>query len=1032
MRGPGFLILAVLLLAWTGFGAARAAGTQVLHGHMPAAVAQLPPVARLAGTNHLRLAIGLPLRNREQLNQLLRELYDPASPRFRHYLTPEQFAEQFGPTEADYQAVIEFARTSGFTVTATHLNRAVLSVSGSVADIEKALHVTMRVYNHPTEARTFYAPENEPALDAPVTVLDISGLDTYALPHPHHRVKPVDLSAQATPNAGSGPGGTYRGNDFRAAYVPGTTLTGAGQNVGLLQFDGYYSNDIASYISQCGISTSVILTNIAVDGGVGTPGIHNNEVCLDIEMAIAMAPGLAGIFVYEAPNFSPWVDLLSRMANDNVCKQLSCSWGGSGVNAAAEQIFQQMAAQGQSFFNATGDSDAFTGSIAFPSDSTNITQVGGTTLTTGSGAAYSSETVWNRGGGIGSSGGTSTYYPIPSYQLGINMTASQGSTSMRNVPDVALTADNIWVTYNNGGTGVFGGTSCAAPLWAGFTALVNQQAAAGGLAPVGFLNPALYTIGQGAGYTTNFHDITTGNNTWSNSPSKYYAVTGYDLCTGWGTPNGTNLINTLAPPATAPVIVAAGATLLIEGCTPTNGVIDSDETVTVIFALQNISPFATSNLVATLLAANGVTAPSAPQTYGVLSSGTGPVAQPYTFTATGTCGSAITAALQLQDGPNSLGTVTNTFILGKLSAVTTLTQNFDAVTAPALPAGWTTAASGAQALWVTSTTNKDTSPNAAFTAGAAAVGVNELVSPAFPVYSTAAQLRFRHNYNLQTNGSYGLDGGVLEIKIGANAFADIVFAGGSFSSNGYVLTIGISRGNPLAGSQGWSGNSGGFVTTIATLPPSAVGQTVQLKWRCGTDNSTNSVGWYIDSISVTDSNYVCCAGVASPVADFSASPTNGTVPLNVTFSDISAGTITNRFWTFGDGATSNTTATTMWHTYAAAGTSTVTLVVSGPGGMTSKTQANLIVAVLPPPSPLFLPGSGVSVNPATGQAMITFPITNGYQYRIVYKDDLLSTNDWTPVDAAWHTATNTAILALPDTNTVGVTQRFYRIQARVP
>ena len=89
----------------------------------------------------------------------------------------------------------------------------------------------------------------------------------------------------------------------------------------------------------------------------------------------------------------------------------------------------------------------------------------------------------------------------------------------------------------------FGGTSCAAPLWAGFTALVNQQAAAAGQATVGFLNPALYAIGKGASYTSNFHDITTGNNFSSSSPSKFSAVAGYDLCTGWGTPNGTNLIN---------------------------------------------------------------------------------------------------------------------------------------------------------------------------------------------------------------------------------------------------------------------------------------------------------------------------------------------------------------------------------------------------------------------------------------------------------------------------------------------------------
>src|SRR5262249_20796690 len=114
-----------------------------------------------------------------------------------------------------------------------------------------------------------------------------------------------------------------------------------------------------------------------------------------------------------------------------------------------------------------------------------------------------------------------------------------------NVPDVALTADQVWVIYLSGRTGRFGGTSCAAPLWAGFTALVNQQAAANGLPAVGFLNPALYRIAQGPAYASCFHDITTGSNTSGPSPTRFYAVAGYDLCTGLGTPNGTNLINAL-------------------------------------------------------------------------------------------------------------------------------------------------------------------------------------------------------------------------------------------------------------------------------------------------------------------------------------------------------------------------------------------------------------------------------------------------------------------------------------------------------
>src|SRR5580693_943274 len=128
--------------------------------------------------------------------------------------------------------------------------------------------------------------------------------------------------------------------------------------------------------------------------------------------------------------------------------------------------------QGQSFFQAAGDDDAYTGLIPFPCDSPYLTLVGGTTLTTGAGASYFSETVWNWGieygiDGIGSGGGISTTYPLPIWQTNINFALCQGSSVKRNVPDVALTAENVYVTFGGGQNGIVGGTSCAAPLWAG-------------------------------------------------------------------------------------------------------------------------------------------------------------------------------------------------------------------------------------------------------------------------------------------------------------------------------------------------------------------------------------------------------------------------------------------------------------------------------------------------------------------------------------------------------------------------------------
>ena len=180
----------VLVLVPRGWAAER----QVVHGHIPRVVTELhlQTVGRFPSTNRLRLAIGLPLRNREGLDRLLQQIYDPTSINYHHYLTPQQFAEMFGPTEQDYKTVIAFAMANGFTVTATHPNRVVLDVEGDVAVIEKTLHVAMWNYQHPKEARTFYAPNVEPSLDLAVPVLNIEGLDNYELPHPYHKIRPVN------------------------------------------------------------------------------------------------------------------------------------------------------------------------------------------------------------------------------------------------------------------------------------------------------------------------------------------------------------------------------------------------------------------------------------------------------------------------------------------------------------------------------------------------------------------------------------------------------------------------------------------------------------------------------------------------------------------------------------------------------------------------------------------------------------------------------------------------------------------------
>ena len=545
-----------------------AAERQFLHGHVPAATAHLQAVGRLPGSNRLDLAISLPLRNREALTNLLEQIYNPASPNYRHYLTAKQFAEQFGPTEQDYRATIAFAQAQGLTVTGMHPNRTLVDVSGTVETVERAFHLHMRLYRHPTEARIFYAPDVEPSLDLAVPALAINGLDNYVLARPMDlRVgtfgKAADATNAATQDAtaystGSGPRGSFIAKDFRAAYAPGVSLNGAGQTVGLFELDGYYSNDIIAY-QRLAVLPGVTLSNVLLDGVTGFAGSNNREVALDIDMAISMAPGLSQVIVYEGKGTLP-NDVWNRMATDNQARQLSSSWGiGLPVDATREQIFQQFAVQGQTVFQASGDLGAWSGPISPPSDDPLLTVVGGTSLATGAGGAWSSETTWPEGGG-----GISTSYPIPIWQQGLSTSANQGSTTKRNIPDVSCLADSvIWLIANNGQQGTVGGTSAATPLWAGFAALANQQAASAGKPPIGFINPTLSAIGQGSGYGACFHDITTGNNTNSSSPTMFFAVPGYDLCTGWGTPAGSNLISALVFPPDALIVTPAAGVMAV-------------------------------------------------------------------------------------------------------------------------------------------------------------------------------------------------------------------------------------------------------------------------------------------------------------------------------------------------------------------------------------------------------------------------------------------------------------------------------------
>jgi kumamolisin len=322
------------------------------------------------------------------------------------------------------------------------------------------------------------------------------------------------------------------------AYYPGGKLTGAGQSVGLMELAGYNLSDVQLYFNTVKQPLNVPVVGISTDGsplGCDASCGDDSEQVLDIEYAISMAPGLAQVQVYVAN--SP-ESVLNRMASDNTSKSLSTSWGWRENKVTDEPLFKEFAAQGQTNLTASGDYSSLTASGPWPEESRNIVAVGGTDLAThGAGGTWAAETGWN-----GSAGGPSVdkNILIEAYQKRFVTTANKGSTTLRNVPDIAGDANtNNYICDDGSCNGGNGGTSFASPIWAGFIALANQEAAAAGKPPVGFINPALYRLGAPATAKTLFHDQTAGTS------GKFKCTPSFDLVTGFGSPKGQALLDAL-------------------------------------------------------------------------------------------------------------------------------------------------------------------------------------------------------------------------------------------------------------------------------------------------------------------------------------------------------------------------------------------------------------------------------------------------------------------------------------------------------
>jgi subtilase family serine protease len=560
-----FLIPAVALFSVMG---TQASAQSVRTHHVPQAVAsgQARLVSALPATQSLRLDIVLPLSDPDGLDTFVKDVADPTSSSYRRFLSVSEFTARFGPTQADYDAAVQYATSNGLTVYGGSRDGMDVQVEGSVENIERAFRVKMGVYQHPTENRTFYGPDQEPTAGLPFALWHISGLDNYSIPHPKvvkrsdyaksKGIDPKTVVSHAT--TGSGPSASFLGSDMRAAYYGGA-LTGAGQNLGLLEYYGTDLTDLNTYFSNIGQTNSVPITLLSTDGtstSCLSPKCDDTEQTLDMTQALGMAPGLASLVMYIGSSDTA---IISAMTTHNpLPTTIGCSWGWTPADPSTlNPYFEKMAAQGQNFFVASGDSSTWSSkNEAWPADNAYVVAVGGTDLsTTGPNGSWLSETAWSDSGG----GISPDKIAIPSWQQlsGVINSSNKGSTTYRNGPDVSananftyyVCADQTTCTANE-----YGGTSFAAPLWAAYMALVNEQAAANSSPTLGFINPAVYSFGVGSGYAADFHDITSGTS------GSYSAVAGYDLVTGWGSPNAGLLNALLALPASPNFTLSASPT----------------------------------------------------------------------------------------------------------------------------------------------------------------------------------------------------------------------------------------------------------------------------------------------------------------------------------------------------------------------------------------------------------------------------------------------------------------------------------------
>jgi subtilase family serine protease len=523
------LVVGALALASSGGGHARTT-TRTLAATDP--------------TKQIGVSLILRMPHRAALDRFLTAIENPRSSSYGQTLRPSQFGARFGlptPRLAELQRALRARR---LTVARVFPQRTSMLIRGTVGELESvfATHLVDRV---DTRGQRYFAPATRPRIPGwlATDVQGVTGLST----------QPV-MRAADVPAGGLDPGTLAKAYDFAPLRAQG--ITGTGQTVAVISFDSFENADLTAFQSRFGI-TGPAVEHVQVHGGT-LPGPGQQEVNLDIDTIRSIAPG-AQIIDYEAPQGATTdADVINQIVADHRARVISSSWGRCDLlvtdadRTADETALAAARAAGITVFAASGDNGAYDCqaedltdqrlSVDWPAASENVVAVGGTRLAVRKDGTYLAEYGWeDMLKGDGSGGGLASATPRPAWQTGPGVQNAY-SNGRRQLPDVAGPADpdSGMVVISGGSAHQVGGTSAAAPFWAGTLLLASQYAQRHGGRELGFVAPALYAIAADPRTANAFHHSIRGGN------RRYSVTAGWNYVDGLGSPDVAVLARDLA------------------------------------------------------------------------------------------------------------------------------------------------------------------------------------------------------------------------------------------------------------------------------------------------------------------------------------------------------------------------------------------------------------------------------------------------------------------------------------------------------